>query len=92
MSEEAFPNLFEVLISQGSIKTHDELSDIQSAVIKDLGGEIILWKEDKNQKFTKEDLLEAYKQSAYDGGWKDDDEELEIFFEKWFERTFPVLV
>lgn len=44
--------------------------------------------EDMEPKYTKHDLLEAYKQSAYDGGWKDDDEELELFFEKWFEIKF----
>jgi hypothetical protein len=92
MSEEkeAFQNLFEVLDSQGSIKTYDELSDIQSAVVKDLGGEIILWRVDKNQKFTKNDL-----KKAFDAGKENGDSMARftpIDFEEWYQRTFPVLV
>ena len=46
--------------------------------------------EDIEPKYTKQDLFEAYKQSAIDGGWKDDDFELELFFEKWFKTKYYV--
>jgi hypothetical protein len=49
--------------------------------------------EDLEPKYTKQDIFAAYKQSALDGGWKDDDDDnLRIFFDRWFDKTFPVLV